>query len=250
MRLISFNQFILESSSLEKDFLNNLVKTLVQKIKEFGDATSEAYSKPTVMEFNQPIAFDLHLFLRKTGNPDLDLDPHFKSLDWQEMQFEKKGFAIDANAFASQNPDLHPRIEVHLLINPKKSKNLASLLYPNLLDILTHEISHLKQIGMNFSPDSSFPSDPKKRKFSKNDYRYFLLGDEVEAMVQGMKSSAIKQGKTLDQVFIEYLTPFLKDKFITKSQFDKIITNWTKAAITQDPSIKFSKSVDSIINSI
>ena len=69
-------------------------------------------------------------------------------------------------------------------------------------------------------------------------------------MVEGFKVSAEEQGLPLDQVFSEYLMPFVISKYITKEQYNQVMSTWIKYAIERYPNIAFSNKAKNIIDSL
>jgi hypothetical protein len=114
---------------------------------------------------------------------------------------------------------------------------------------LTHETNHLNQLGINKTPFNTDVSTKKVRNSSKKSYKYFLLIDEIESMVEGMYVRSNAQKIPLDKVFTDYLSPFLETNYITKEEFEEVLSVWVKKALDLYPDAQFSKQVDHIINS-
>jgi hypothetical protein len=119
-----------------------------------------------------------------------------------------------------------------------------------LIDIVTHETNHLDQIGTQRDPFSANPSTKEERGDAKKSFKYFLLDDEIESMVEGMYARAQHKDIPLDYVFDDYLLPFIKSKYITPAEYEEVRSTWVKYALERYPDAVFSNKVDKIINSI
>jgi hypothetical protein len=244
----SFLQFINEDSNSKSEFIKSLAIKLIQKIKN-SSSVDDDYHSFSGIKFNSPFTFNLILNICKTNYPNFKNDQHFKSLPWEEINYKKYGYSIDANTIKNKDSNT-PSIEIFLLINPKEEPHLYTKLYSRLLDILTHETNHLDQLGVNTDPFSANPSMSDIRNSAKRSYKYFLLPDEIESMVEGMYVSSKEQHLPLDEVFNDYLFPFIKSKYITKGEYLEVITAWIKFALEKYPDANFSNKVAYIINSI
>ncbi len=247
--LKSFTQFIFESENLEKDFIESTARQLIQKIKSADDASE--YTTFSGMEFTKPFKFDLILNVKKEKNAKISDDSHFNSLSWEQLNYDKLGYAIDANSRTNKGDLFIPEIEVHLILDPTKIPTSYTNLYARIVDILTHETNHITQFDqVNRNPFSSHTSDKKDRDSAKKSFKYFLLGDEVESMVEGMYASSKVKEIPLDHVFHDYLTPFIQSKYITPEEYSEVLSVWVKAALEKYPDAIFSKKVEKIVNSI
>lgn len=248
--VMSFNKFINEQLGSEEEFLKDLAIKLIEKIRTSRDHESEEYSEHSGMEFTTPFAFDLNLFVRRDSDADFKQDEHFKNLPWEELNYSEYGYAIDANTHFNHRELSYPSITFHLIIDPRQEPHLYSKLFTRMFDILVHEATHLEQVGQGREPFNQMPSNPKKRELAKKSYEYFLLDDEVESMVNGMYVSSLEQKKPLDQVFNDYLKPYLVSQYITPTEYQKVMKRWVTQAIENYPDAHFSPQVDKIINSI
>jgi hypothetical protein len=247
--LKSFTQFISESENLEQDFIKSTAAQLIQKIKS-ADESGE-YTTFSGMEFTKPFRFDLILNVRKEKNAKISEDSHFNSLSWEQINYDKLGYAIDANSRTNKGDLLIPEIEIHLILDPTKIPMAYTNLYSRLVDILTHETNHIAQFDqVNRDPFSSHTSNKEERNSAKKSFKYFLLNDEVESMVEGMYASSKVKEIPLDHVFHDYLTPFIQSKYITPEEYSEVLSVWVKAALEKYPDAIFSKKVEKIVNSI
>jgi hypothetical protein len=244
----SFLQFINEDSNIKNDFIKSITIKLIKQIRESA-MPDEEYHSFSGIKFSEPFKFNLILNICKTDAPDFKTDEHFKSLPWEEINYTQYGYSIDANTIKHDSVTI-PDIEIFLLINPKKEPHLYNKLYSRLLDILTHETNHLDQLESDGDPFSANPSLSDDRNSAKKNYKYFLLPDEIESMVEGMYASSKAQNIPLDDVFNDYLFPFIKSKYITKSEYLTVITTWIKFALERYPNSNFSNKVSYIIDSI
>jgi hypothetical protein len=156
--LMSFLQFINEEYDDSSNFINDLALKLLKKIQTNYLEESDEYSSFSGMEFTTPFAFDLKLDLRRSSNPSIETDSHFKGLPWEEINYSEDGYAIDANARTNPNDLLIPEIKIVIILNPKEEPHVYTKLHARLIDILTHETNHLNQIGINDTPVNSLPS--------------------------------------------------------------------------------------------
>jgi hypothetical protein len=245
----SFSEFINESADSPEDFIKSLALKLIQKIK--SAPKSNEYILFSGMEFTEPFAFDLILNIRKKSEADITTDSHFKTLKWEQENYNRLGYAIDANIRTNSGDLLIPELEIHIIIDPGKEPHLYSALHARIIDILTHETNHTDQFSItDRNPFSASPSRGQKRKDAKKSYKYFLLPDEVESMVEGMYASSKHKKIPLDQAFDDYLTPFVKTGYISPQEYQTVIFTWVKFALERYPDANFSKKVEKIVNSI
>jgi hypothetical protein len=248
--LKSFIQFINENMNQPDDFIKNLAQSLVDKLRTSQLSESSEYTIFSGMEFIEPFEFDLILNVKRDEDPDILHDSHFKGLPWEKINFDRLGYAIDANTKMNKSKVKIPKIIIHIILNPRQEPLLYSKLYYRLIDILTHETNHLGQLGMNRTPFNTHVSSQSDRELAKKNYKYFLLGDEIESMVEGMYARSQAQSIPLDQVFNEYLEPFIETGYINQSEYEEVLRAWVTQAIDLYPDATFSHQVDQIINSL
>ena len=246
----SFLEFVNENVDSNEKFIKSLTLKLIQKIKSLSSDPDE-YVTLKGMEFREPYQFDLILNVRKEKGAKVVNDEHFKNLEWEQINYDQLGYSIEASVRTNSGDLLSPEIIIHLIIDPSKEPHLYNKLHARLLDILTHETNHIDQFSIfSRDPFSSPPSSQSDRKSAKKNYRYFLLVDEIESMVEGMYASSKQQNLPLDEVFFNYLEPFIKSGYISKNEFLKVFTTWIKFALERYPDALFSKKVEKIVNSI
>lgn len=250
MKLKSFMEFINESENTTPDFLKKVSTFILNKVKDSSREESQDYTISAKSEFTNPFEFDLFLEIRRDSNPDLKNDSHFSGLTWEIDNFNELGYCIDANTKMNQADLLIPEIRIHLILNPRKEPISYEELYYRVLDILTHETNHLDQNGINRDAFNVHTSSMEDRDSAKKNYKYFLLPDEVESMVEGMYVKSKASNRELDTIFLDYLSPFIKNGFMTTSELDIVLSTWIKHALELYPDAKFSPKSDNIINSI
>ena len=202
------------------------------------------------MVFTKHFIFDLILYVRRDTDSNPNHDSHFNSLPWEELNFEENGYMLDAKMKLNHTNMLVPKIEIHIIINPNTEPICYSKLYYKLIDALAHETNHLDQTGINRDHSNVHVSTEHERKASKKSSKYFILPEEIESNVVGMYTRSQEEDRPLDELFYDYLEPFLKSDYISRAEFNKTIVSWVKKAIELYPNAKFSSNVDNIINSI
>jgi hypothetical protein len=246
----SFIEFINESMDQKSQFIKDLSQTLIEKLRTSSLEESTQYTIFSGMEFVEPFTFDLILNVRRDNSPILEEDNHFNGLPWEKINFDHLGYCIDANTKMSKSKSKIPKIVLHIILNPKAEPILYSKMYYRLIDILTHETNHLDQLGINRTPFNSHVSDKMERNNAKKSYKYFLLGDEIESMVEGMYARSQAQNIPLDQVFDSYLIPFIQSGYINIAEYLHVMEAWVTQALEQYPDATFSTKVDHIVTSI
>ena len=109
-----------------------------------------------------------------------------------------------------------------------------------LNDVVRHELEHITQVGKNKIAGRVKPSTSRQRELSQKDYRYFLLRDEIPAMVAGMYRQAKTQKKELDIVFSNYLDYFIEIGQMTEEQKTLVMDTWIDYVKKNYPAAKFS----------
>lgn len=246
----SFIEFINENMDQKSQFIKDLSQILIEKLRTSSLGESTEYTVFSGMEFADPFTFDLILNVRRDNSPNLEEDSHFNGLPWEKINFDNLGYSIDANTKMSKSKLKVPKIIMHIILNPKEEPILYSKLYYRLIDILTHETNHLDQLGLNRTPFNSHVSDKMERTTAKKSYKYFLLGDEIESMIEGMYTSSQAQNVPIDQVFDGYLIPFMQSGYMSKDEYHHVMKVWVTRALELYPDAVFSDKVDYIVNSI
>jgi hypothetical protein len=89
-----------------------------------------------------------------------------------------------------------------------------------------------------------------ERERSKKSYKYFLLRDEIESMIEGMYENSKAQNVPLDQVFDDYLLPFIQTGYMSEPEYHKVMRTWVTRALELYPDATFSDKVEHIVDSI
>ena len=157
--------------------------------------------------FNDPLLFTLFIGIKR---------------DHKIEEFE-------TNASTETKNDSN-EVLITIKINPVKEPNIYSKLLGDIKDNLRHELEHISQDSKKTPEDKNNQEDKQIRdkinKLGKDKYKYFLLPDEIPAMIKGMKLKAKNDNKPLKDVFDEYLQKFVDDNTITKDQKNLIIKRW------------------------
>ncbi len=254
----SFKQFINENAcdcdcdKTSSNFVENCVRDVIFIISNEVDSiigeinTSSDYLKIKELEYSDEYKVDIAIELKIDNNPDLEKDSHFNSLPWEEINFEHHGFAIDANTKIDKDRNIIPRVVINVIINQDKVPKLYKELSYKLLDIITHELEHTKQIGTNREPFNIRPSDNITRSKSKTSYSYFILPEEIESMVVGMYTRSKKQGVPIDKIFDKYLIPFVMGGQLSKQEYLDVLKKWIYYTLENYPDAKLSLEDDKI----
>ncbi len=251
MRIKGFNEFINESESIDVPSLG-YSRDVIEILKK-TDVNSDSYTEIRKLEYNGDNSFDLVIQVKKISSPNFETDEHFKELQWEEINFKKYGFALDANAHINKTDLIIPEIIITLIINPKREPDLYTELEYKLTDIIAHEVNHTNQIGWNRDPFNIRPSSGADRSNANSSFKYFLLPDEIESMVIGMYKRSKVEGSSLDELFDKYLLPFVKGDKLTGSEYEEVFKVWMIHALENYPDALIDTNnprVNKIIDSI
>jgi len=227
-----FKHFIYESKF--DSFSNIIAEEILEIVK--GSTTS----KRTItrdLNYDEPVSFFLTLSITRSKTFSPAKSKNFKSLPWETINFERRGFVIDANSYIPGN-DEEPEIEMFIVISPEAEPTCYQTLYFKILDIIRHEMEHLLQKGANRQAGHAVTTRQKTRTAAEESYEYFLLPDEIPSMVSGMHLAAAKKRIPIDAEFEDYLLPFIKSGFITQAEADKVISVWLDFARKHFPNTK------------
>lgn len=234
-----FLRFVYESKydSFSEEIANTLMKLITSK-------KAEAFKGriARTIEYVDPATFLLTITVARSKTFEPSKSRTFYSVPWEKENFNKNGFAIDARSYIfyeDHAPD--PEIEINIVIDPSKEPESHKLLYFRLLDCVRHELEHLLQKGQNKQKNHSGPEVDKNRKDSESSYKYFLLPDEIPAMVSGMRLSSDKKGIPVDVEFETYLSPIKDSGLITAEEMEEVIDRWVKFTVKHFPETKISK---------
>jgi hypothetical protein len=218
---------------------------IIRLIKEAD--LDESYQTLKKLEYDDETKFDLIVKIKETTESNFSRDPHFVNLSWEILNFNDNGYAIDARTEMSQDT-LIPDITIYLLIDSESKESIYKELEYRLIDIITHELLHTRQIGWNKEPGHSHTTSGKERAKSQDPIEYFKLPEEVEAMVGGMYARSKEEGSNIDDIFREYLNPFIKYGRMTGEDVDDILKIWITFALENYPDVNFSE--DSLTSQI
>lgn len=244
-----FDDFINESESHEN---LNYAKDVINKIKG-SYASDNSYIEIRELEYSDVNSFDLVIQVKKTSTPDFEKDSHFHELPWEDINFKKYGFALDANTYINKTDLIIPEIILTLIINPDREPGLYKELEFKLTDIIAHEVNHTNQVGWNRNPFNVRPSSGTDRNAANTSYKYFMLPDEIESMVLGMYERSKVEGSNLEDLFDKYLLPFVEDNKLSDEEYSKVFKTWMIHALENYPDAKINTNnpeVSKIIDSI
>jgi len=236
-----FKNFIYESK------FDSLSLTIAHDL--FAIVKNTAGTKPgkavhRELTYSEPLEFSLNFIVKRVVQFNPRKSTHFKTLPWEVLNFEDNGFALDANAYIPKVSDYEdPELELVLYISPDAEPVSYETLSHKLVEYVRHEIEHLLQTGLNRRVGHIIKTPNKVRSKAETSYKYFLLADEIPAMVAGMHAAAVRKRIPLDQEFEIYLKPFLKSGLINDEEFNKVIKTWIKFANQVYPDAKFSNKV-------
>ena len=225
------------------------VINIVSKIKSEDDS----YVESRELEYDDSNKFDLVIQVKKDADPNLEKDSHFHRLSWEKINFDRYGFAIDANTRIDKMDLMIPEIIVTLIVDPNREPDLYDELRYRLIDIISHEINHTDQIGWNRKPFKVRPSSNSDRNGAKNSFEYFLLPDEIESMVKGMYMRSKNEDVEIDKIFDKYLYPFLESGKITTDQYLTVLKAWVEHTLENYPDAKLStyrEKINKIVDQI
>ncbi len=241
----SFLQYINEDKYYS--FVEELANQIIQDLK--NSTKRGEYSLIKEYEFMQPVTFDLKVYARWDNNPDLTQDQHFNELEWEVHNFTRLGYSINAVTKFNDSEFQIPEIDLFIIIN-SDDNSVYNLLDSRLTGIIAHELRHVRQIGMNREPFMGRVSTSQERATSQQNYGYFLLPEEMDAMIEDKYIQSVEENKPIDDVISAYLYPFVKDGFMNSQDFKKVFIQWIIRAIELFPNANFSKKAEKIINNI
>lgn len=187
--------------------------------------------------------------LEVNGGTQIDTDVFLK-IKFTEGLSDK--FAIDGTAWNTM--DDISAIEIELNLDPNHIPKIYSKLNGFIQDAVRHEIEHLTQAGHNKKPFRPVPTRAKTRnKISfdfGNAYKYFILRDEIPAMVHGMYRKTKVEKVPLDETFDIYLNYMIKEKFISIKERDLILKKWFAYSLKKLPAAQYSDKYNYILDKL
>jgi hypothetical protein len=238
----NYIEYIKEHSNSYDVHITEVIKELMNVIEKISIENSNSYTKIYTMELDgDPLTYDLELLVSMNPNPDFNTDDHFSSMEWEEINFKKNGFCMDANVYMDSDEDVVPEVEIVLLIDPNRASDCYDKIFLKLNDIISHELNHLTQIGWNRTSFSMGASPQHVRDNAKTGYKYFLLPDEIDSMVKGMYRSSKIEGIPIDKAFETYLDTFLEHGYLNRQEYSEVIEKWIEYALIHYPKAVISK---------
>ena len=249
--ILTFSQYLKESEEAIVRFSKDIANKIISKVKRQRlDPDSNAYFLPDRIQIDDLYRLDILLNIKKKSDPSFTQDSHFKNLNWEKYNFNEKGFAIDATIRMNKSDKYVPELTVHVIVDPNREPSVYGDLYTRFVDILIHEINHIDQAGIKRNPFNNKPEEQLHRKASEKNYRYFLLRDEMESMIEGFHTRSKLEDIPLDYVFIDYLQPFVLSKFINREEYQEVLNKWIRHAVERYPNAPFSQHAQKIIDSL
>ena len=152
--------------------------------------------------------------------------------------------ACHVDGFAVPDEELVNELQIFVNIHPAAEPKIYSYLNALIQDTIRHELEHLTQGGDNVREHKPKPSTDAMRKATEipeKEWKYFLLRDEIPAMVQGLYRRAKILKRPLDTVMMEYLNYFKSVGELDDSHISKIMKEWLEFAHKNLPQAKYSK---------
>ena len=132
------------------------------------------------------------------------------------------------------NVDVLPNIEVHLAFPGVDEEQYYTQVMAWLKDVVRHELEHLLQRGVNAKPHKH-----KRLNFSRRAviagkpaefYKYFILSDEIEPNLYGLRSMSQYKRQSFDKTIQEYLQFLCNNGTIVDTQKKLILQKWRPVA--------------------
>lgn len=150
-----------------------------------------------------------------------------------QVEFDRrfsKNILVDGCAFTDD--DDYPMVIIKVGMAKEHRYTKLSELYPELRDVVRHELEHLTQRGMTQKVGKECRNNDKIREKIMRDelpqYRYFTLEDEVDANIHGLYSKAKVLKKPFQIVIDTYLDNLIDKNIIEKDDRKKIYKVWKK----------------------
>jgi hypothetical protein len=156
------------------------------------------------------------------------------------------GFIIDG--FTDIQPEGYREkddIEIDITIDPNMEPQCYNKLNIWLQDAIRHEVEHLTQEGDNLMQHKAFPASQEEREriTAKNIWKYYLLSDEIDAMIHGLYKASKLNKTEFDITASDYLNhrKSLGDN-IPDDKFSLIMNTWLSRAKELFSSLKLSNT--------
>lgn len=238
-----FNTFILEGK------YNSITREITKEIFQIIKVAYSLYSVGAEDQLGEKDKEDFYTADLSYWEKPVETEVSFR------IKFDdslSSGFSIDGGSWNEDKDSA--LIEISVSINPKKVPAIFSTLNGFIQDAVRHEIEHLTQGGLNKLQNKAKPTRSKIRDKIKYEigsaYKYFILRDEIPAMVQGMYKKAKIEKITLDKSFDIYLDYMIDNKVISQKEKIKILKEWFKFAKKNLPTAQYSEKYSNILNKI
>lgn len=239
----SYKEFILEG---KYDQLTGLITKEIFKIIKIGFTLHQLGLLKDLGEIDKNGFNDVVIEIDGTK---IDTDVFLK------LKFTKnlpQKFAIDGSAWNAMQ-DISA-IEIELNLDPNHIPKIYSKLNGFIQDAVRHELEHLTQGGQNKKSFRPMPTRAKTRNRISfdfgNAYKYFILRDEIPAMVHGMYRKTKIEKNTLDKTFDIYLDYMIDEKFISRKERDTILKKWFAYSLKKLPSAQYSDKYNYILDKL
>lgn len=241
--ILKFDNFIFEGR------YNKMTGILVEDILEEIKVTKENWSQEEEDFETIHLAtysgtldqVDLYLNIRRITKKDEMIGDDFNIFNRQGFFME--GFCVNVESdFDLFDLFDDGSITLNLTLNPNLEPQIYSKILPELHDTIRHEIEHLTQNGRNKIDNKIGSTSSKLRtniRKSGNYYLYYLLKDELPALVQGMYKQAKFQKKTIDEIFNIKLEELIERDIINKEESDKLFRIWSNYTKKHIPNAKW-----------
>lgn len=211
------------------DLTNQIVKDIFFKLNHIN--SDKKYKKPQLLissSYEIPLVFNLNVYL-------------------QIDAMMKKTYNLDAYTdIASsiiQSYDLDDEITIIIQLNNIIDKSFYTQLAADLKDYTRHELEHLTQSYNELNRHRNRPKQTIKQRDKINNtnrYKYYLLPDEIPAMVAGLYKKAKYLKKPINIVFKEYLDSRELIDNLTNANKELILSKWIEYTKKHYTSAKFS----------
>jgi len=190
---------------------------------------------------------DVKLFLNIRRNKNLEYKDDFEmtgtAYTTGDIADDELNVVDLLNFWEEENPYQDGTILIQVAINPDTEPQIYQKLIPELADTLRHEIEHLTQRGVNKLSKKAEPSNIRDDISFENDnqHYYYILREEIPALVHGMYKRAKWEKKPLDVVFNDFLD-WLKDYGVYEEEYKRnlLFNTWKKYALKNLPDAKWS----------
>jgi len=227
--ILRFNDFLFEGRY--DRLTGSLVDFIWNKIKETRISWEQKKSVKKIQiksqnQSNGSVTFDLLISIKrkKGGMPE--------------------GFLV--NGYTDVNYKKLDDIDIEIFIDPDFEPKCYTMMNSVLQDTVRHEIEHLTQEGKNKMNFKAVPTPEKVREeiYQQDAWKYYLLPDEIDAMIHGLYRGA----KTEKVPFDVYSTRYLNWRKrsgdnIPDDKYSEIMNTWIERAIKLLPAVQIKQRI-------